>query len=242
MMTIALLLLAALNLIFTFLILRRSKIRSFSKYNPKLLFSNVPQNLKTGSLSVYTGPMFCGKTTHLINEITRHIDLDSSLKALLINHMFDTRDSEKVISSHSSAYKGISSKISCTASGKLSDVDVSEYSVIGIDEAQFFPDLLSTVSEWLKLGKHIFVAGLDSDANMEIFGEIHMLLHMADSFTKLQAICTTCLSESKSTITPISLNFAPFTCKHGGGSSQIEVGGASIYAPTCRYHHSKHSK
>ena len=185
-----------------------------------------------GSLTVYTGPMFCGKTTHLIDNVTRYADLSISCTPLVINHSADTRDISKVISSHGSSYKGLSHKITAISVDHLRNVDVKSYSVIGIDEAQFFDDLVECVTQWVRMGKHVYVSGLDSDFRGEKFGFIADLLPEADTFVKMQAVCEVCL-KSGDTITPAS-----FTSKHSGSSSaQIEVGGHDLYIPACRRHH-----
>lgn len=186
-----------------------------------------------GSLTVYTGPMFCGKTTHLIDNVTRYADLSISCTPLVINHSADTRDVSKVISSHGSSYKGLSHKITAISVNHLKNVNVGPYFVIGIDEAQFFDDLVECVISWVRMGKHVYVSGLDSDFKGEKFGFIADLLPEADTFIKMQAVCEVCL-KSGGVITPAS-----FTSKHSGSSSaQIEVGGHDLYIPVCRRHHS----
>jgi thymidine kinase len=228
----------------------------------------------TGSLSVFTGPMYSGKTSHLIQHLTQHADIcygnnncgnngcntynscDSNCSdngysscdncdggyrnVLLINSSVDTRDTSRTVSSHSSSYKGVSDKITILSVLTLGEVDVTKYDIVGVDECQFFPDLLETVEKWLKLGKHIYCAGLDSDAKMKKFGQVHDLLHLSDRFVKLTAYCSLCLKEKKYDIlTPDNLPTASFTGRvvaHYQSKTQIDVGGADKYQPVCRFH------
>jgi len=191
-------------------------------------------------LSVYTGPMFSGKTTHMIQEVTQFCDI-TGLKAIIINHELDTRDEENLVSSHSSGYKGLSDKITVTFSEYLSKVDVDEYSIIGVDEACFFNDLYDTIVKWLNEGKNIVCAGLDGNFKMQKFGQINELLHISDKFLKLPSICSKCLEELNTrgeTITPYNTVPAPFTRKKcTTNSDTIDIGGSDKYLPVCRSHH-----
>ena len=65
--------------------------------------------------------------------------------------------------------------------------------MIGIDEIQFFPeDIIPIICSFIDNGKRVLVAGLDLDFRGKPFGCMPILLAIADSITKLQAICTEC--------------------------------------------------
>jgi len=209
--------------------------------------SNISTN--DGYLAGFVGCMFSGKTTSLITEITRYIDIIKYCqfkKPLLINSKIDDRDNSNVISSHSSSYTGISKDIDIIAVKNLSEVDVSNYSVIGIDEAQFFSDLYETIVQWLKKGKKIYFAGLVGDYKQNQFGDIHKLLPLINDIKFCTAVCSTCLSEytkNGSILTPeiLSTMKASFTKKISGTSNtgnnvQIDVGSEDKYRPSCRKH------
>jgi len=193
------------------------------------------------SLIVYTGPMFSGKTTAMIQEISRYTDISEKHKALIINHSLDNRDNREIISSHSSTYRGLNSKIDILSVDKLFTVNVSGYVVIGIDESNFFNDLYPTVKEWLTSNKHIICVGLDGNYKMEKFGNICDLLHLADKFVKLNAICSVCLQdlmENNKVITPFNTVPAPFTKRiNNKNTDEIDIGGADKYISVCRKHH-----
>jgi thymidine kinase len=211
------------------------------------------------SLTVYTGPMFSGKTTQLLREITRYADLSERRHALIINHSLDTRDIEKVVSSHASIYKGLSERIDVLSAATLdiADPTVAKYTIIGIDEANLYDDLVPMVKKWLAEGKHIICVGLDGDYRMERFGHINELLPLADTFVKLNAICSVCLAEMSKRgelITPNNTTPAPFTKKVAVSVpkelkqistsipkeqkqvSPIDIGGADKYMAVCRKH------
>jgi len=196
---------------------------------------------KIGFLSIFTGCMFSGKTTALINEITQFVDLYET-PPLLINNSIDIRDTENIFSSHSLKYKGLPKGVDVISASELKNINVNNYTLIGIDEAQFFGDLYETVLQWLKLGKHIYLAGLNSDFRMKPFGQVNKLIHLADKFIFLTATCYYCMKEftdKGKVLTPESLKTmnASFTKKISGGSNlQIEVGTSDLYLPVCRKH------
>lgn len=200
------------------------------------------------SLTVYAGPMFSGKTTKLLQEISRFIGIFSSdqlaeNKILIVNSKKDTRDYRNVISSHSPFYKGLSDKIDVISSYELNEINVEKYILIGIDECNFFSDLEETIKIWLSKEKHIVCVGLDSDYRMEKFGKISDLLHLSDKFEKLNAICSCCLNDlmdQKVLITPDKTTPAPFTARIQLEQKQIEIiGGSDIYKAVCRNCHQK---
>ena len=207
------------------------------------------------SLTVYCGSMFSGKSQRMLGEITRFSDVSESRHALIINHSLDNRNEVKVVSSHSSLYAGLSNKVDVVSTDKLSTIDVSNYTIIGIDEVNFFSDLddlLQTIRLWIQQGKHIICAGLDSDFRGKKFGYISELVHLADNFEKLHAICSICLKEiqaRKEPVTPHNATPAPFTAKItapkfnvSDDGSVIDVGGADKYIAVCRRHHPYYNK
>jgi thymidine kinase len=190
------------------------------------------------SLTIFFGPMFSGKTTKLLEELTRFVDV-SDKPCLLINHSFDNREfGVGDVSSHNSSFKGVSHKITTLKNSHLRDVDVSEYDIIGIDEAQFFEDLYEIVKVWVSKEKNVVISGLISDAFMKPFGEMYKLIPCADKVVQVHSICKECLGEYTGILTPDILNSmkAPFTMRISGGNNQIEVGAADKYIPVCRKH------
>jgi thymidine kinase len=211
-----------------------------------ILRSRSEPNKSVGSLHCIVGPMFSGKTSAMITQVVRYADITLSSSPLIINHNIDkgrvvgNGNTKLGVSSHSSQMKGISDRVRTIYTEKLSDVDVSQYNVIGIDEASHYSDLYDTVVEWLSQGKHIYCAGLDGNSQATNFGEIHKLLPKSDTFTKITAVCYFCKKEYENTgcvVTPDSFVAAPFTIKIGGDMKlEVEQGGQEKYLPVCRYH------
>lgn len=194
-----------------------------------------------GTLYVRAGPMFSDKTTWLNAELTRFAD--RGFKCLKITHCDDVRSDVAACdtsgSTHNSSYTSLTDKIVRIRTGQLSDVNVTDFNVIGIDEAQFYDDLYDNVKLWVDIGKHVRVCGLDGDFRMEKFGHILDLVPISDDFVKSKAACRLCLDELekvqfRGNILAIE---GAFTKRLGTSTSQKDVGGSSKYLPVCRYHH-----
>lgn len=198
---------------------------------------------QTGSLTIIIGPMFSSKTTSLNNILTEFSDIGFSVMKII--HADDNRlqnkDSERSGSTHSSTYKTLSSKIHCLKTKNLKEVDVDDYDLIGIDEAQFFDDLLETVEFWVeKKRKHVKIAGLDGDFQKKKFGQVLDLIPLCDEVIKLTSKCQICIDNNikNGTIRKINdINLAPFTKRLSDSLEQKDVGGKDKYIPTCRFHH-----
>ena len=185
--------------------------------------------MKTGYLQLYFGNMFAGKTTKLLTNLS--IMADMGCRTAYINHVIDHRSGDDIVSSHSNL--NLSVKVFGCKLEQLSQFNVDDYDVIGVDEGQFFSDLvLVVVDSVCNKGKHVIVSSLDADANQCVFGETLKLIPHADKYEKLTACCLHCF-QSNSQITP-----APFTAKllNSVTTSQVDIGGADKYIPLCRYH------
>lgn len=194
-------------------------------------------------LTIILGSMFSGKTRELVNQITSRADVmqivDKTIRTLLITHTFDTREdvakSADGVTTHNSGFNGLSPYIHTIGSSSLSNVDVSKYSVIGIDEGQFFDDLAKVVRKWVvEDKKQVVISSLDGDFRMKPFGQTLQLIPLADSVQKRHAICVPCLKEGKKVK-------AYYTAKISGTANQKESGGTDKYRPVCMECHNKYS-
>lgn len=96
------------------------------------------------------------------------------------------------------------------------------YEVIGIDEGQFFADLVEFCEEMANAGKIVIVAALDGTFQRKPFGRVIELIPMAESVVKLTAVCMMCHGS------------ASFT-RRLGSETQVElIGGADKYISVCR--------
>lgn len=189
-----------------------------------------------GSLKLYIGPMFSGKSTAIIFELARMADI--GFDTLYINHADDNRSTEAqdtVVSTHNSQYTNLSRKINSMKVSTLSDIDVRDYNYIAIDEGQFFPDLYKSVIIWVTAyGKNVLVASLDGDAFRRKFGQVLDLIPHADKVKKLKAICDICLTNER------KARPAPFTARFGDNKEAKVIGGPEKYKAVCRSCHDKH--
>ena len=197
-----------------------------------------------GTLSLIFGNMYSGKTTKINSELIEFSQ--KGFNVIKIIHSCDDRpelESNGYFgSTHNPLFKGLPCKITCVKAATLNSVDVSSFEIIGVDEAQFFPDLYEVVKDWVdNKRKHVRVAGLDGDSNRQKFGQILDLIPLADDCIKLRAKCKFCIDHLKSIgVDPdhyTSGYEAPFTKRIVESTEQVLVGGASMYVPVCGYHY-----
>lgn len=186
------------------------------------------------------GCMFSSKTSHLLSVIESAGRVDS---VLYINHLSDSRTSS-AISTHSLS-KDITKVVSdmngeAVKLERLKDYPLErlinqngtlKFSTICIDEAQFFKDLKKTVTFFVDILSvpFIYITGLDGTSTRKNFGDIHKLIPLADSYTKLKnAQCEICAQSKKH-------KHALFTHKFAGDlKNVIEIGNSNKYMPVCR--------
>ena len=189
---------------------------------------------RPGYLAGRIGPMTSGKSSWLDIELTRFADI--GLKVLKVNTVHDVRLSASADdsgTSHSSTQKVLSAKIDRQKVKLLQEVDVTAYEVIGVDECNFYEDLVVEVIKWVeKLGKHVLFTGLDGDFEKKPFGQTLQLIPYADECIKMNATCLFCLEEDRH-----NLRSAPFSRRLIKDDRKILVGGAELYVATCRRHH-----
>ncbi len=180
-------------------------------------------------LHVIFGPMFSGKTTKLVEELTRFADL--GFRVCYINSTIDVR-TETALSTHNSSLKLISNKITCQKFSSLNEVEVEKYDVIGIDECQFFSNLQSHVKDWLKHNnKVVIVAGLKADFKGDKFGELVDLIPIAGRCTMLHANCDICILSG-------NVIDAPHTGRKDlrPSATNVDVGSKNKYMALCNEH------
>jgi len=133
-------------------------------------------------IEIILGCMFSGKTTELIRRISRYEAI--SMKTLIINSDLDTRTGDS-IKTHTNQLRD------ALKTNKLMDIINTELYInaliIGIDEAQFFPDLEDFIL-YSEKNKTIIIAGLDGDSGRKPFGQILQCIPLSDSVIKLTAM------------------------------------------------------
>jgi thymidine kinase len=170
-----------------------------------------------GSIEVVCGSMFSGKTEELIRRLNRA--RIARLKVEIFSPKADTRYVENALVSHN--LNSIPSTPVENASSIL--LLASDVNVVGIDEAQFFDDGLPDVCNLLaNKGVRVIVAGLDMDFKGLPFGPMPAIMAMADSVTKLQAVCVRCG------------NPAMYSYRLTAHEDKILLGERESYEPRCR--------
>ncbi len=170
-----------------------------------------------GSIEVICGSMFSGKTEELIHRLRRAPI--AGLKIEVFRPKIDSRYDEFAIVSHD---KNAIPAAAVEDAASILSIR-SDTQVVGIDEAQFFDQQLPEVCETLaNLGIRVIVAGLDKDYLGKPFGPMPGLMAVADSVTKLHAVCVVCGGEA---------NFSFRTALH---STQVLIGEKESYEARCR--------
>lgn len=172
-------------------------------------------------LHLILGCMYSGKSSSLLHKLHRYKSIGKHvffINSIIDNRNFDTHNTQDM-------------KIKVHKTDTLKNVSIpSNINVIGIDEAQFFPDLVWFVENCLKIhGMIIIVAGLDGDYKQEKFGDILSLIPKADKYEKLYAFCTLCKNGTRAPFTKRIINT-------GTTSPQILVGSNNEYIAVCRHH------
>ena len=170
------------------------------------------------------GPMFAGKSSHILQFILRHDAIANDV--YVIKHGYDTRYaySEDDIATHDGRTARCCTTVSLINPTMLAMIE--DVKVVIVDEAQFFRGLVPFVKHVVDhLGKQLVLVGLDGDSNREPFGELLECIPLADRIQKLTAFCKTCADGTPAIFTK-RLN--------GATDKQVIVGGKDMYAPVCR--------
>ncbi len=178
-----------------------------------------------GKIELIIGPMFSGKSTRLIGLIRKYIYKNK--KTIMVKFIADKRYSDKseVVTHDLLRYDSIECK-------NLRDhfEKIKSYDVIGIDEGQFFPDLVEVCEELALMKKTIVVAALNGDFRMEPFPVIAKLIPKADKIKLLKAYCFKCHRDAKFTLRIVQSN------------ETVLIGAGEAYKPACRECHVFFSK
>jgi thymidine kinase len=180
-----------------------------------LIEKNIPSRL--GWIEVICGSMFSGKTEELIRRLKRARIAKQRIE--IFKPEMDTRyDVEQVVSHDANAI--LSTPVQSASQILLYSHDVD---VIGIDEAQFLDDELSSVCNTLaNSGIRVIVAGLDMDYLGKPFGPIPSVLATAEYVTKFHAICMKCG------------DLANYTHRLVTNDKLVVLGEKDLYEPLCR--------
>ena len=182
---------------------------------------------QSGWLEVICGSMFSGKSEELIRRVRRATYANQKIQ--VFKPAIDNRYDDVAVVSHNGT-SIMATPVSSSA--EILDNLESNVEIVGIDEAQFFDeDIIHVAEELADRGIRVIAAGLDRDFRGEPFGPMPELMALAESATKLNAICPICGSPASRTQRLINGQPASYN------DPIIMVGASESYEPRCRHHH-----
>ena len=173
-----------------------------------------------GKIELIIGPMFSGKSTRLIEAIRKSVYRNK--KSIMIKFIGDQRYSKKseVVTHDLIKYDSIE----CSNLSESFDT-LREYDIIGVDEGQFFPDLVEISEKLAHLKKTVIIAALNGDFRMEPFPVIARIIPKADKIKLLKAYCFNCHKDAKFSLRIVQSN------------ETVLIGAGESYKPACRECH-----
>lgn len=171
-----------------------------------------------GWIEVVCGPMFSGKSEELIRRLRRAVIARKRVQ--VFKPAIDNRYSDNEIVSHGE--QRMDSESVDNARQILERLDWRTQ-VVGVDESNFFgPDLIDVAQRMADAGKQVIIAGLDTDYMGRPFPPMPDLLTVAESITKMLAICVRCGNPAKHTQRLVE------------SDDLIVVGASGMYEARCR--------
>ena len=167
-----------------------------------------------GDINVYTGPMKCGKSQKILNEMNRQVI--AGKKVLLFKPSIDDRVGKGYVYSRSGE------KIDAINIDSIDELEKFEADDYFIDEFQFLPGNVDTIEKMATEGKKFYIAGLNLTSEKKVFGKMGDLMCIADNVEKMTSICEICKSEN-----------AIFSYFKGGKAQEVVIGDKE-YIPVCR--------
>lgn len=169
---------------------------------------------RTNEFIIYTGCMFAGKTTALVNEYVKAEKEGANV--ICVKPALDTRYGIDEIVTHDGV------KVPAKPIGNLQDLKGLTADIILVDEVQFFPiGITSIIQKWLREGRTVIAAGLDLDYRGLPFENMERLLPYATDVFKLMATCDLCGDVAKRSI------------RTSGSTNVVELGASDKYKAVC---------
>ena len=183
---------------------------------------------KGGWVEVVCGVMFSGKSEELMRRVRRATLAKKSVQVFK-SHLDERYGGIQSIGSHDG---GSVLAVPISNSVELAERIRPETHVVAIDEVQFLDQGIVDVANSLAdSGIRVILAGTDMDFRGRTFGPIGNLLAIAETVTKLHAICVRC--GSLATRNQRLINGEPAPAE----GPTIQVGGLESYEARCRSCH-----
>ena len=167
--------------------------------------------------------MYSGKSEELLRRLRRAEIAGYSVA--VVKPFIDDRYNTDRVTSHAGSYRD-AIVVENPYDIKLNTI---AYSVVGVDEVQFFPgeEIIRILNEMTRT-KVVIATGLDQTFRGEPFGAVPQLMALADKVDKLTAVCHSCGADATKTQRLVDGKPAP------AAGSTIQVGGMDAYEARCR--------
>lgn len=177
---------------------------------------------------MYTGPMFAGKSSKLVEKIS-----DYDHYNLFKPNMDDRYEKGEVV-----CHTGVSLKCQSVPADdiykEVLENDYNELEAVGIDEAQFFGESIVDVVHYAEENDvDLVFAGLNLDFKKEVFGYMDELIDMSDEVYYLTADCDFEGCDADALYTQRLLDDEPASYD----SPVVVVGADDVYEARCEEHH-----
>jgi len=177
-----------------------------------------------GTLEVYCGPMYAGKTSSLLKRV---LWLDHQRqRVLVLKPARDDRYSEDHIVTHNKLSYPSVSFTSFKEIDEKYKIMPYNYHTVFLDEVQFLDthETVRHITQWLNSGVNVVVGGLDQDSRGEPFETTSLLMGLADTVEKIKAVCTVCGRDATKTYRVSEVG------------DRLLVGSTGVYEPRCNVH------
>jgi thymidine kinase len=95
--------------------------------------------------------------------------------------------------------------------------------VVGVDEGQFYPDLVEVCERRAGEGRRVDAAALDGDFARRPFGRVCELVPLCESVEKRRGVCMQCRRRDSA-----------FSQRLGCSVALVEIGASESYRAVCR--------
>ena len=181
-----------------------------------------------GWVEVVCGVMFSGKSEELMRRV-RRATLAKKKCQVFKSHLDERYGGINTVGSHDGTQL---QAIPISTSVELAERVLPDTQVVAVDEVQFLDRGVVDVANALAdRGVRVILAGTDMDFRGQPFGAINDLLAIAETVTKLHAICVRC--GNLATRNQRLINGEPAPAE----GPTIQVGGLESYEARCRMCH-----
>ena len=133
-----------------------------------------------GDINVFTGPMKCGKTQKILNELDRQLIAGKEIK--VFKPGIDNRFGNNIVQTRSG------NKVEAININSIEELQNYNADIYFIDEFQFLNGEVDTIEKMATNGKKFFISGLNLTAEKKPFGKMGDLLCVSDHVTTMTSI------------------------------------------------------